>query len=310
MPRYTETYKTINRTATPSSFISPAPVSLFNPYERSVILPGMQETTYSSSWDMFERPTMALEMIASIPPLVATTYKDVFFSQGLSDKQPYFNVRLLRLYLGRDLPSTIHELQPGLRSDLGLDVSRYTRFAKALDGIATLPPLSDVSNGMGRVLAQLHFGVGIDGMDVELVIGGDGCHGLRCWLLDFNQCERWLVPQPLTRIGTGMSTVGRYAPGSLEDGAQRLAKRISALEHYYPRPHQALYSHFKEGYLQGLAALIDEHRPMSPDSSWIQDADLILQAGKGFLEVYEAKSRESLETKAILAARRQARSKA
>jgi len=248
---------------------------------------------------------MSLEMIPSILPLVATTYKNLFFSSELSEREITFNLRLLRLYLGRDLPSTIHELQPGLRSDLGLDVSRYTRFARALQGIAALPPLQEVAHGMGRVLASLHFGVGIDAMDIELVLGGDGDHGVRCWVVDYNQCERWLPQQPLSQLGTGLAAIGRYASGSLEDGARRLAKRISALEHYYPRPHQALYANFQAGYRAGVTAMIDDYRPKSPTDVWVAEADSIMRAGEAFLETYKIKSQESLEAKARIAARRQ-----
>jgi len=302
---YTETYRLIGRDPSSTSFATPAPRSMFNPYTRTAYLPGMVESACSSTWDMFEFPTMSLEMVPSILPLVATTYKNTFFSSSLVDRETRFNIRLLRLYLGRELPSTIHELQPGLRSDLGLDVSRYIRLDKALQGIAPLPPLHDVAYGMGRILAQLHYGVGIDGMDIELVLGGDGDHGLRCWVIDYNQCERWLPPQPLSHLGTGLATTGRYASGSLDDGARRLAKRISALEHYYPRPHQSLYSHFQAGYRVGVTASIDKYRPKPPTAAWAAEAEAVVQAGEAFLETYEIKSKESLEAKARIAARRQ-----
>lgn len=41
-----------------------------------------------------------------------------------------------------------------------------------MEEIAVLPPLEQVARGMGKVLAQLHWGVGVDGMDAELVLGG------------------------------------------------------------------------------------------------------------------------------------------
>jgi len=247
---------------------------------------------------------MAIEMIPSLPPRAASTYVDTFFSNELASLGTPSNTRLLRLYLGRDLPSTISQLQPGLRSDLGLDVSRYIRFSHALQGVASLPPLADVAYGMGKVLSQMHFGVGIDGMDVELVLGGDGVHGVRCWLLDFNQCERWTIPRPLDMLGRGLATSGHYSQGDLIEGATRLATRIVALEHYYPRPHQKLYNDFRNGYLQTVESMLANHRPREPEVGWLVDAAQISAAAEAFVARYEAKALEAQETKARLAARR------
>jgi hypothetical protein len=211
MIRYCEVYDTTNTPIDPKyppedvEFISPCPRQLFDPISRTVKLPGMYPVQSSSSWDVFDHPTMSLDLIPSVPSLVAQAYKAEFFSQDLARKSLDFDIRLMRLYLGRELPTHIRELQPGLRSDLALDIGRYTRLSKALrlEGTETLPPLNEVAYAMGSILAHLHFCVGIDGMDIELVLGGDGDHGLQCYVLDYNQCQRWLVPRPLDHLGTG-----------------------------------------------------------------------------------------------------------
>lgn len=280
-----------------TTFKSPSPHQIFDPFTRTVKLPGMIITPMSSSWDVFDHPTMALDRIPNIPPLVGLAFRSEFFTKHLASTNPTFVNRLFRLYLGRELPHLIQELQPGLRSDLALDVERYRRLSNALnqEGIASLPPLKDVACGMGRVLAQLHYGVGIDGMDVELVLGGDGLHGLQCYILDYNQCQRWLVSRPLDNLGSGK--LGIADGEDLSEGGKRLARRIGNCEHYYPKPSQDLYIDFKQGYLQTVIELVDAHRPEKFDAVWEKDAQAISAASMAFLAEYEEVGRETVERK-------------
>ena len=76
---------------------------------------------------------MAIELIPSIAPLIGLAYRSEIFSEHLKRSAPPVNIRLLRLYLGRELPTHIQELQEGLRSDLALDAGRYSRLADALE---------------------------------------------------------------------------------------------------------------------------------------------------------------------------------
>jgi hypothetical protein len=310
MNRYCEVYDTTNTPIDPKyppedvEFISPRPRQLFDPISRTVKLPGMHPIHSSSSWNVFDHPTMSLDLIPSVPTLVAQAYKSEFFTQDLARKSPDFNIRLMRLYLGRELPTHIQELQPGLRSDLALDVGRYTRLSKALslEGIARLPRLGEVAFAMGSILAHLHFCVGIDGMDIELVLGGDGDHGLQCYVLDYNQCHRWLVPQPLDHLGTGklIATEGE----SLSEGAIRLARRIANCEHYYPKPSQDLYGKFKDGYELTVSSLVGDRqwenacKSVDPDEAFDTDAEAMIAAGEAFLAEYEKVGRETVERKA------------
>jgi hypothetical protein len=285
--RYNALFKTIQRDEDSAGFISPKALQLCDPFKRTVTSSCNANVPPSSSWDVFEHPTMALEQIPSIPPLVGLAYRSELFSANLNRSAPAVNIRLLRLYLGRELPNHIEELQEGLRSDLALDVGRYNRLSDALEDIAVLPPLSNVARGMGTVLSQLHWGVGVDGMDAELVMGGDGLHGLRCWVLDFNQCARWLVPTPLANLGTKSLTSGAYASGDLKEGAIRLARRIANCEQYYPKPSQDLYVDFKSGYEQTTLQLVDAHRPNQPSREWELASRAVIEASRAFLTEFE-----------------------
>ena len=307
---YCEVYDTLNAPTEyedphdNSEFISPRPRQLFDPFSRTVALPGGHRIPSSSTWDVFDHPTMSLDLIPSVPSLVAQAYKSEFFTQDLTRTSLDLNIRLIRLYLGRELPTHIQELQPGLRSDLALDCGRYSRLSEALslEAIATLPSLDQAASSMGPILAQLHFCVGIDGMDVELVLGGDGDHGLQCYILDYNQCQRWLVPQPLDHLGTRrfMTTDGE----TLTEGAIRLARRIANCEHYYPKPHQDLYSKFKSGYELTFSSLIDdrqwENRYKTGEAgvAYNTDAEAMIAAGHAFLAEYEKVGLETVARRA------------
>ena len=50
-----------------------------------------------------------------------------------------------------------------------------------------MPTLEEVAFGMGELLAKLHWAVGINGKDMELVLSGNTLHGTQCYALDFNQ---------------------------------------------------------------------------------------------------------------------------
>ena len=240
---------------------------------------------------------MAIELIPSIAPLIGLVYRSEIFSEHLKRSAPPVNIRLLRLYLGRELPTHIQELQEGLRSDLALDAGRYSRLADALEEIAVLPSLEQVARGMGKVLAQLHWGVGVDGMDAELVLGRDGLHGLKCWVLDHNQCARWLVKTPLAKLGSGNLTNGAYASNDLKEGAQRLARRIGNCEQYYPKPSQALYADFKSGYEQTTVELVNAHRPEQPSQEWELGSRAVIEASEAFLREFEEVDRQTQERK-------------
>ncbi|KAK0643797.1 hypothetical protein B0T16DRAFT_459901 [Cercophora newfieldiana] len=98
---------------------------------------------------------------------------------------------LVRVYLGRRRTEAAKKAANfGLRNynlcldqmlNLGLSVGKY-------------------AEAMGEALAEMHFGAGMDGFDVEFVLGGrrqdderaeGGLRGAEMWVLDFNLCSVW-----------------------------------------------------------------------------------------------------------------------
>lgn len=145
----------------------------------------------SSLWSHFHRPTFVFDLIPSISSDLVRLYKHLFVAREAAHLCP--SIRLLRLYLGReDLPVKTSAFHPGLASDLPLDVARYETLRKAgIDAAGTVMPTLDmVCSGMGQVLARLHWAVGINARDVELVLGSvqiGGAQEPQCYVLDFNQ---------------------------------------------------------------------------------------------------------------------------
>ena len=139
-------------------------------------------------------------------------------------------------------------------------------------------------------------------MDIELVLGGDGDHGLQCYVLDYNQCRRWLVPQPLDHLGSGKLTATHGE--SLSEGAIRLARRIANCEHYYPKPSHDLYHKFKDGYELKVSSLVGDrqwenaYKSEEPDVAFDKDAEAMIAAGDAFLAEYERVGFETVERKA------------
>ncbi|WOO78497.1 uncharacterized protein LOC62_02G002044 [Vanrija pseudolonga] len=222
-----------------------------------------------SVWDSFSTPTFVLDVV----PALALPYADTFLSLFVAPElHSQCGVRLLRLYLGRDdFPAVTATLQPGLRSDFPLDIRRYDRFRQAM-APSRLPEAEAIATGMGAaLLAKMHWCAGINGRDVELVLGGYGVGSVQCYAFDFNQCQRWLIPNALgVLLDDDLDrniTEGTYfdPDGDLVPGAKRLAMLISGQELYYPRPHQPLYAAFKTGYLATVASILEGR---GPSQSW------------------------------------------
>jgi hypothetical protein len=81
-----------------------------------------------------------------------------------------------------------------------------------------MPSVEAVCMGMGKVIAGLHWGVGINARDVELVLGGDGDQGVRCWSFDYNQVssgdDRYTGSFPSRAIQPPPSTLGEGCHGT------------------------------------------------------------------------------------------------
>lgn len=266
-----------------SSFLVPRPWSLWRPATSEVLdsdsttprvvpRPGAsRDDPPPSMWASFATPTFALDVVPALALPYAETFLSLFVAAELHAQ---CGVRLLRLYLGRDdFPAITSTLQPGLRSDFPLDIARYDRFRAAMAPTYDLPEAATIASGMGALLAQMHWCAGINGRDVELVLGGFGVEAVQCYAFDFNQvgrceeveanpqCQRWLIPDALRGLDDPDANIteGTYfnANGDLVPGAKRLAMLISGQELYYPRPHQPLYAAFKTGYLACVASILD-----------------------------------------------------
>ncbi|WVQ63259.1 uncharacterized protein L199_001410 [Kwoniella botswanensis] len=212
-------------------------------------------------------------------------------------------IRLLRLYLGReDIPPRTEQIQPGIKTDPPLDIARYNRLSSTLHKRCGwgLPDIKDVSSSMGRLLASLHWLGGINCRDIELVLGGGGNDGreeeVTFWVLDFNQCQRWLVPHLIQSSTSSASnqtspTTGIYSSNTLLEASKRLSTLIYTQELYYPRPHQGkLYEQFKHGYSCAVELILNQQYK----GIRLESKDEIREATKGFFEEYEKLDREKM----------------
>ncbi|ORY27101.1 hypothetical protein BCR39DRAFT_539259 [Naematelia encephala] len=249
----------------------------------SVLSPRYEANRELSSrhlWSEFQLPTFTMDLIPSLHPVISQRYKLLFWAEKIRHTM---SIRLLRLYFGRtNLPAVTISVQPGLKSDPPLDVSRYERLAEDLESYGIqMPTPQQVAAGMGQVLARLHWLVGINASDIELVLGGSPAHGVQLYAFDFNQCKQWLLPDAL-HTGSKSSarlTCDKYAEDTLSQAAKRLAILIFTQELYYPRPHQTgLYEHFKDGYMGTIEAGRD---------NWAAYAKEVQSAADCFFEEYE-----------------------
>jgi hypothetical protein len=184
---YTQAAKVMARDPSPSTFWCP------QPYESSP-----SETSRTSNhvrspnsppnplrWTDFTYPTFAMSLIPPLPDTVTHVYKTNFLGNNLQQMP----IRLLRLYLGRmDYPDKTESTPPGLKSDLPLDIRRYNILKDSVGTSGVVMPIvEEVSRAMGIALARLHWLVGINARDVELVLAGDGKGGIRFYIFDYNQ---------------------------------------------------------------------------------------------------------------------------
>lgn len=256
-------------------------------FTKSSFQPSSDSSALSSTWSYFDRAVMVIGLIPSLLPIIGDAYRSLFYTGAIAaEKGP---IRMLRLYLGRTFPTTTSELAPGkLVTDPPLDQDRYARLAEALAGSVELPTLSKVAHGMGSVLATLHFGAGVDGSDIELVLAGDHYHSARCYVFDYNQCHPWLKIGYLETkdISLESPTTGEFAKNDMVTAAERIAVKIIGQEFYYPRPGQALYDDFTSGYRYGVKKLLDKHTVTSLVVSQV------MAAAEAFLENYHKAGEE------------------
>ncbi|KAJ7270876.1 hypothetical protein C8J57DRAFT_1179872 [Mycena rebaudengoi] len=135
---------------------------------------------------------------------------------------------LCRLYFGKTF-DTGQAARPRFfnTTNFPLDEARYENLRGA---VADLHTLGEVAQGMGEMLARLHFRDHVDARDIEFVLGGDGYGDHTFYIIDFDQVRPF---DP--------------ALGSVEP----LVDAFFSNDPYYPRPRNSnpLYTEFKNAYL-------------------------------------------------------------
>jgi hypothetical protein len=224
---------------------------------------------------------MVMDLIPALHPAIGQAYRHLFYDGTLKGKE--IQIRMLRLYFGRTFPAKTLELAPGeLITDPPLDEDRYRALAGLLQDVVTLPDPEDIAMGMGKLLATLHYEVGVDGSDAELVLAGDHYHSARCVVFDYNQVTYWLPRGYLTSDSScSITPVGRWTGCTVTDAAKRLALKIHGQEAYYPRYRHKLYPHFASAYRAATQAIMEKHDAPSHVIS------IIIPASEAFLQEYE-----------------------
>nr|GAT52549.1 predicted protein [Mycena chlorophos] len=135
----------------------------------------------------FTAATYTMTFIHNVPPLIAEFVVQNFYSEkAQAAKVPRPN--LLRIYFGRDGPEQVTSRFINSKN-FAVNITQYTRLADAFKLALSAP--ADVSQGMGEMIAKLHWLQGCDARDVEFVIGDTGSGGVEYWLLDFNQTRKF-----------------------------------------------------------------------------------------------------------------------
>lgn len=184
--RYQELRTAIGAAEEPSVFRTPHPWAYWRPSSAEILPP---TAAIPPSLSIFRAPTFLFDIIPSLSLDIVAAYQRLFIAPAALAQCP--RIRLLRLYFGReDMPALTEEFQPGLSTDLPLDSRRYDLLRSA---VTTMPTALEVSSGMGQVLARLHWAVGANARDVELVLGSRVVGGVpvaQCYVLDFNQVSK------------------------------------------------------------------------------------------------------------------------
>jgi hypothetical protein len=134
----------------------------------------------------FTAPTYVMDRVFVLPLRISNPIRDLYYPPHAKETNP---PPLCRLYFGKVLDvAPVQTSRPNHffnSSNFPLDVARYTALAARLP----LPPVAEVVEGMGEMLARLHWRGNVDGRDIEFVMGGDGYEGISFFVIDFNQAR-------------------------------------------------------------------------------------------------------------------------
>ncbi|PIL32973.1 hypothetical protein GSI_05091 [Ganoderma sinense ZZ0214-1] len=226
-------------------FIVPRPLAFYDPQSQRLVFPPPprpsspigHEATASRrrhtprqppfTPDFFSnlppRPCYVMDRASPLPPHIANRIRMHFYPESAVGSVP--PPLICRLYLGKELrPSAF--VNP---VNFPLDAARYDLLR---DWDEDVPSKDEVAEGMGEMLALIHWQAGYDARDVEFVMSGaPKSTGLRFYVIDFNQ----------------MRAFDRD-----EGDVSELVDAFFVNDPYYPRPipGDALYDSFKRGYVR------------------------------------------------------------
>ena len=179
-------------------FMVPRPLAYYDPQTDTLLFPpSVQHTTgqirrrlaphprpFNPEFfaDLPPRPCYVMDRAAPLPRHIARRVRAHFYPRIASVQVP--PPLICRLYFGTELrPSTF--VSP---ANFPLDAARYDLLR---DGDEDLPPKHEVAEGMGEMLAVIHWQAGYDARDIEFVMAGaPDSAGLRFYVIDFNQVRR------------------------------------------------------------------------------------------------------------------------
>ncbi|KAK4182151.1 hypothetical protein QBC35DRAFT_518985 [Podospora australis] len=154
---------------------------------------------------------------------------------------------LVRTYLGRDT---------GVLTKHGFSLRNFPLFLKPMQELGL--DVMGLASTMGKAFAIMHWGAGVNGDDVEFVLGssviqGTGVEALRLdvqqraigfYLLDFGQCY-------VVDLSDDRDIVYQGFKGAMVTGDNQLF-----IPHYEKSPH--LYAAFRKGYIEAGQVILQE----------------------------------------------------
>ena len=157
---------------------------------RSNVPPGAPPFTPDFFSNLPQRPCYVMDRAAPLPSHVARRIRDHFYPARATLTSTGGPVQvsvpapvICRLYFGKELLRPSAFVNP---VNFPLDAARYDLLR---DGDDDMPSTEEVAEGMGEMLAAIHWKAGFDARDVEFVMSGapHSSHGLRFYVIDFNQ---------------------------------------------------------------------------------------------------------------------------
>ena len=190
-------------------FMLPRPLAFYDPQSQRLLFPqsanfppgrgtlgtrsvprGAPPFTPDFFSNLPQRPCYVMDRAAPLPPHVARRIREHFYPPRATDTSGggvQVSVPapvICRLYFGKELLRPSAFVNP---VNFPLDAARYDLLRDRYENI-DIPPKDEVAEGMGEMLAAIHWKAGFDARDIEFVMSGapDSC-GLRFYVIDFNQ---------------------------------------------------------------------------------------------------------------------------